>query len=211
MHKIISFSLWGKNKRYSIGAIKNAELAEELFAEWKLKIFFSGVNPEILKKLKKFNNVEMIDCSNKTISPYFWRFFPFFDSEDNITLSRDCDSRLSEREKKCVDIWENNQQSCMIIRDHIRHYDFPILAGMWGYKGKLSGDIYKMMLKYSQYDFYTNDQIFLRDIIFPVVKEDTKYFGIIEDNNFLSERIKILPNFVGQGYDEFDVPIYPVE
>jgi len=32
--KIISFSLWGDKPMYTIGAIKNAKLAEEIYPGW---------------------------------------------------------------------------------------------------------------------------------------------------------------------------------
>jgi len=34
MKKIISFSLWGDNPVYTQGAIRNAELAKEIYPDW---------------------------------------------------------------------------------------------------------------------------------------------------------------------------------
>jgi len=34
MKKIISFSLWGDNPIYTQGAIRNAELAKEVYPDW---------------------------------------------------------------------------------------------------------------------------------------------------------------------------------
>ena len=34
MKKVISFSLWGKNPTYTIGAIKNAELASQFYPDF---------------------------------------------------------------------------------------------------------------------------------------------------------------------------------
>ena len=35
MVKVISFSLWGSEKKYTIGAIKNAELAKEVYPDFQ--------------------------------------------------------------------------------------------------------------------------------------------------------------------------------
>ena len=35
MKKVISFSLWGNNPTYNIGAIKNAELAKEFYPDFE--------------------------------------------------------------------------------------------------------------------------------------------------------------------------------
>ncbi len=34
MNKVISFSLWGDNPKYTIGAIKNAELSKTIYPDW---------------------------------------------------------------------------------------------------------------------------------------------------------------------------------
>ena len=34
MKKVISFSLWGDNPKYTIGAIKNAELIDTIYPGW---------------------------------------------------------------------------------------------------------------------------------------------------------------------------------
>lgn len=212
MKKIISFSLWGENKRYTIGALQNIKLAEKFFSDWIVKIYYNNSVPnDILLEFKKFNNVELKDMSNNTISPYFWRFYEMFISDDNIILSRDVDSRLSLREYNCVDSWINSDKKYFVIRDHPRHYDFPMLAGMWGVKGKLNEEYFNKMLEYGSQNFYTIDQVFLRDVLWENIKNDSYIIGIYESKDFNNSRNNILPHFVGQGYDEYDVPIYPTE
>lgn len=211
MNKIIAISLWGDNPRYSIGAIRNAELAEKYFPDWKLKIYYGrGVNTDHLETLKTFSSVNLVECSNDW-APCFWRFMDVFESEDNIVLLRDSDSRLSLREKVCVDKWLTCDAKYLIIRDHIRHYDFPMLAGMWGYKGKMSGQTFNKMRQYYTQDFYTIDQIFLREVVWKDAWNNRLTFGLVEDKEFYESREKILPHFIGQGYDENETPIYPIE
>lgn len=210
--KIISYSLWGDNPRYTLGTIKNVELAKEIFPDWKVKIFYDNTVPNhIIQQLNTHSNVILEDMSSNTISPYFWRFFELFVSDENVILSRDVDSRLSLREKSCVDFWLSSNKKYIVIRDHVRHYDFPVLAGMWGIKGKFNKEYFDLMLQYGQQNFYTIDQIYIQDILWNIMKQDCYIFGIHENEQFNLSRKNILPHFIGQGYDENDIPIYPSE
>lgn len=214
MNKIIAISVWGNNPRYSVGAIRNAELAKELFPDWKVRIYHdTEVNSIHIEELKNFQNVELIDFSplSNIIAPCFWRFYSLFESKDNITLIRDSDSRLSKREQKYVNNWLISDEKYFIIRDHVRHYDFPMLAGMWGYKGHMQTSFYDNMIKYAKNNFYTVDQIYLREVIWEEASQNSYIIGILENEEFKESRPNILPHFVGQGYDENDQPIYPIE
>jgi hypothetical protein len=212
--KIIAISVWGNNPRYSIGAIRNCELAALHFPDWVVRIYYDDtVNAEHIDLLKAKNNVELVDCTNlRHIAPCFWRFLAAFESEDNIIISRDSDSRLSERERNCIDEWLGSEKKYSVIRDHVRHYDFPMLAGMWGVKGKLSDILHTQMLDVaSSNNYYTIDQVYLRDYVWPFAKDNVLISGILENKHFSETREFILPHFVGQGYDETENPIYPNE
>ena len=53
MKKIISFSLWGSNPKYTIGAIRNAELTPIIYPGWVSR-FYCGLSVpiNIINKLK---------------------------------------------------------------------------------------------------------------------------------------------------------------
>ena len=56
MKKVISFSLWGDNPIYTIGAIKNAELAKEIYPDWTCRYYIGKSTPlEIVNKLIDFD------------------------------------------------------------------------------------------------------------------------------------------------------------
>jgi protein O-GlcNAc transferase len=51
--KYLSFSLWGNNPIYNVGAIKNAELSKVLYYDWKMVVYHDNTVPnETLSKLK---------------------------------------------------------------------------------------------------------------------------------------------------------------
>jgi len=207
MNKIISMSVWGNKPSYSVGAIKNAQIAKELFPDWKCRIFVDGTVPtHYVEELLKMSNVEIAQVDDDAIFGAYWRFYSMFQDDEEVVISRDSDSRLSERELRCVNEWLSSDKKFSIIRDHERHYDWPILAGMWGMKGKLSDDILDSMKTYGKHHFYTSDQIFLKDVVWDIAKDNSIIHGFLEVDWMMSSRDNI--HFIGQGYTENDEPLY---
>ena len=209
MNKIISISVWGSDPRYCIGAIKNAEIAKELMPDWKCRIFIDATVPlEYANQLHLMSNVEVAEVDDEGVFGAFWRFYSMFESEDNITISRDSDSRISEREVKAVNEWLTSDKKFSIIRDHERHYDWPMLAGMWGMKGILNDSQHDVMIEYSKNHFYTSDQIYLAREIWPTAEKDSVIHGFKEVEWMKKSRDQIKYDFIGQGYYQDDTPIY---
>ena len=46
MKKIISFSLWGDNPKYTNGAIENADLALEVYPNWICRFYVGTSTPK---------------------------------------------------------------------------------------------------------------------------------------------------------------------
>lgn len=210
MSKIISISVWGSDPRYCIGAIKNAEISQKLLPDWTCRIFVDDTVPiKYINKLHDMENVQIAEVDDRGVFGAFWRFYSMFESEDTITISRDSDSRISPREVKCINEWLTSGKKFSIIRDHERHYDWPILAGMWGMRGMFSLDIKDIMSTYSKQHFYTSDQIFLAKEIWPLAQNDSYIHQFKEVPWMMQNRNN--NHFIGQGYDENDKPLYSGE
>ena len=134
MKKIISFSLWGNNPKYTIGAIKNAELSKIIYPDWICRFYCGKSVPlDIIEKLKSYDNVEVIEMDEYgDWNGMFWRFYACEDAD--VMISRDTDSRLSFREKSAVDEWMNSDKDFHIMRDHPYH-NALILGGKKEEKG----------------------------------------------------------------------------
>jgi hypothetical protein len=166
MKKVISFSLWGDNPKYTIGAIKNAELIDTIYPGW-IGRFYCGksVPIDIIEILKTYTNVEVIEMEeNGDWSGMFWRFYACEDSD--VMISRDTDSRLNLREKNAVDEWLNSDKDFHIMRDHPYH-NALILGGMWGVRNGILKNIVDLIKNYNKGDFWQVDQNFLREQICP--------------------------------------------
>lgn len=203
MKKVISLSAWGPNKRYRIGALKNIELATILYPDWDIYLYTDET-----EGFPQKSNLKVIQFKESILPGWFWRFLPYFEINGYV-ISRDTDSRFSEREVRAVDEWIQSGKNFHIIRDHIRHFDFPILAGMWGAKTPLSHSILNRINNYKHRNNYLIDQEFLAKEIWPIVHENVLIHDILSDGWLKTTRNSIGVNFIGQGYDENDNPLYP--
>jgi hypothetical protein len=206
MNKIISFSLWGNNPKYTIGAIKNAELALTIYPDWTCIFFISDTSvPEQTKKeLEKFSNViiKTMDSSDSWAN-LFWRFQVCFDPAVDICIFRDTDSRLSMREKYAVDYWLKQNKTIHIMRDH-PHHGYPILGGMWGYRKNNKYHIEELLKNYTAVDKYGTDYDFLGNKLYPLIGNDK----VVHDEFFDKKPFPTIrqgTEFVGDVYDEHNI------
>jgi len=203
--KCISFSLWGNNPKYTIGAIKNLELAQEIYPDWICR-FYVGIDvpKNIINDIEKFSNSEIILMNEQpNWEGMFWRFYAIEDCD--VFISRDTDSRLSAREKSAVDQWIQSDKNIHIMRDHPYH-NYPILGGMWGAKKPILNNIKNLIKEYKKGNFWQVDQNFLRDIVYPIVKNDALVHDeFFEKKSFPTKRDGL--NFIGQIFDENDKPV----
>lgn len=204
MKKVISFSLWGENPKYTIGAIKNAELALSIYPDWICRYYIGKSTPkEIINKLTEFYNTEIYILNEKgNWSGMFWRFYAATDPSVDVMISRDTDSRLSLREKNAVDEWLASPSVFHIMRDHPYHKT-EILGGMFGIKKNAIENLHTLLNEYTKGDFWQVDQNFLREKIYPLIyKNSTVHDPFFEKKSFPSSRVN--SEFVGEVYDALE-------
>lgn len=209
MKKLISYSLWGNNPKYTVGAIKNATTALDYYPDWVCRFYVDYTVPkDILFSLEDFPNVEIIYKSPiGDWSSMFWRFEASYDPDVDMTIFRDTDSRLGIREKLAVDEWLKSDKTFHIMRDHPYH-KFPILGGMWGVKNKnnyhLEETIKNFYKNHSSNQYGTDYEFFIK-VLFPKIKEDSLVHDEFFDKKaFPSKRNGL--EFVGEPFNEDDSP-----
>lgn len=189
MKKVITFSLWGNKPMYTIGAIKNAELAKEVYPDFECWFYVhqETVPKEIIEQLQTFNNTKIIFKSGdlNSVKPRMWRFEAIDESDVEIMISRDTDTRFTLREKLAVEEWLKSGKIFHIMRDHPCH-EYCIMAGMFGTKKHDKIPSWKNIVdKFIPIHPYFYDQDFLRDYIYPHIKDDAiihATFNKIESN-----------------------------
>ena len=209
MKKIISFSLWGDNPIYTQGAIRNAELAKEIYPDWVCRYYVGKSTPnDIVVKLQNFDNTEVIVMDNDgDWTGMFWRFYPASEDDVDVMISRDCDSRVNTREKEAVDEWLDSDKGFHIMRDHPWH-NTPILGGMWGSRKGVVTNMKKLIDDYIKGNFWQVDQKFLKEKIYPTVKNNSLVHDEFFDKKpFPSKRPLYI--FVGQAFNEKDEFLHP--
>jgi hypothetical protein len=173
--KVISYSLWGDKPIYTVGAIKNADLAATLFPDWTCVFYcFDSVPHEIIKELQSRQNVVVRRVNGEYNSSdsrgMFHRFLPADEEGVEYMMSRDTDSRLSERERLAIEAWLASGADLHVMRDHPYH-GVPVLGGMWGVKGgKLKG-IARDMEEFQPSSDKGQDQAFLWEWVWGKVKD----------------------------------------
>lgn len=209
MNKIISFSIWGKDPKYCVGAIINAQLAKKYFPGWTCYFYYNNTVPKIyIDALNGFDNVKTIEITDNSYGA-FWRLYPM--QKNTIVLSRDTDSRLSEREKTIIDDWLLTNKNVCIMRDHIRHYDFFILTGMLSVKDGLPENIFSEMKTKLHETWYAAEQVFIGDSIKKYMFNECEIYGFKEKAWLRDTYSSLGKDFIGQSYDENNVPVYDAQ
>lgn len=141
MKKIIAFSLYGSNPKYTVGMIKNAKLSKKFYPDFEVFVFYDSTVPTgIIDVLNRYDHVKTINIEETkfaSLPKMFWRFIPyeFTGTKNIIYIVRDSDSRLSAREAIAVKEWMDSDKDLHLMRDH-PHHNHKILGGMWGIKYK---------------------------------------------------------------------------
>lgn len=212
MTKIISFCLWGDNPKYNVGAIKNAILARQIYPGWITR-FYCGQSVPKDTRLALYQNDGLTEIIPLNV-PGDWRmmldrFQPINENGVECIISRDCDSRLSLREKEAVDEWLASDKSFHTMHDH-PHHSVPILGGMFGIKKGLFSEMGRHAAEWarSHESRWQVDQDFLTEVVWPVVQNDTLnhdefYRHLWGGRPFSSPRNGL--EFIGATYDEFNM------
>jgi protein O-GlcNAc transferase len=202
--KIITFSLWGTDLKYLLGAIKNAELAQSIYPGWECRFYVDALVPtSIVSELESLDNTKVISMNE--IGDWrssFWRFEDIDDEDVELMISRDTDSRLNMRERAAVDEWIDSNYGFHIMKDHPWHYTTPILAGMFGIKSGVFLNMREKIKKQEKINFYGCGQEFLKHTVYPSIVDDCLSHDLFYGNNFPTQRQGL--EFVGQVFDEHD-------
>ena len=208
MKKILSLSLWGNNPKYTVGAIENIKLAAELYQDWTVRLYTDKTAHDcIVDKVNDYNNYEFVVKKDEgDWNGMLWRFLPSIEDDVDVMISRDCDSRITAREKDAVDEWLSSDKDFHIMRDHPFH-DIQILGGMWGCRNNIFRKIGISVIDPDSYESkWQVDQHFLRYEVYPKVF-DTIFVHDPYDHFPNEKHVKDFPSprinshFVGEIFD----------
>lgn len=170
----VSFVLWGNNPKYTIGAIENSKLMPLIYPGWEMHIWIEfDTTPEaVIQQLSK-NGVKVHNKYKKIAPRMFQRMLIHDEPNVDRYIVRDCDSRISMRERRCVDEWMRMGTLLHTIHDHPYHLAGPeIMGGLWGlwksacrYQFNMADLMLKAQVPIE--DKWGSDQTFLNNEIWP--------------------------------------------
>lgn len=214
----VSFSLFGNNPVYCVGAVRNAELAKSIFPKWTCVFYADDKVPSLTKTTLENLGAVVRPGHQRIKNQMFWRFLIADDPEVERFIVRDTDSRLSVREFNAVSAWISSGLKFHSMRDHPAH-TLPLGGGLWGaVKGAcppMAKSIMESKLATKPYERETSyglDQTFLTNWIYPIAKKSLMEHDSCRRNIYpaalpfpdgcrFSE-----PRFVGEIIDEKERP-----
>jgi hypothetical protein len=175
--KCISFSLYGNDTNYTIGAIKNAILASRYFPfdDGFITRFYVGksVDSSITTTLERIKGVQIVTMDQvENHTAKLWRYLAFSDEQFEAVICRDVDARLSYRDRIAHQDWVNSCLDYHIIKDHPTGHNYPISAGMFAGKTKDLRFLASTINNRERGDYYTVDQDFLAEVVYPIAIGD---------------------------------------
>jgi len=202
---LVSFSLYGSNPKYIIGALKNAEEINSFGSEWK-SIFYLGseISREIETELVNFGALVQRQEEFWHKNGMFWRFMAIHRLDYDFLIFRDVDSRISQRELAAVDQWISSKKILHLMRDH-PHHNAIILGGMWGVTKAVKNTNIVWEKTFNYGINHGQDQVFLATEVYPALRKSVhlndSFFTVFpRKSKFPTERIGF--SYVGESLDE---------
>jgi hypothetical protein len=181
--KVVSFSLYGTDFLYLVGALQNAAHIRRALPDWTPIFHISATVPESTRsKLQNLGAQVVISEAWWPQNEMLWRLLPFLDKRNDCIILRDADSRISTRERAALLDWEESGLPVHIMRDHPYH-GVPILGGMWGAERWFIEPLLDLRTLRTWPRDKGADQEYLEKEVYPKVKRRAK----IHDSFFMFE------------------------
>ena len=117
------------------GVAENAALLPIFYPNWTMRVYHNfdreSVRANGFCDIRcRHNHIDFCDVTElseedfglpSTLDGEVWRFLPVLDDNVDVFVSRDLDSRFSEREATAVQQWLRSNKTFHIMRDHPQH------------------------------------------------------------------------------------------
>ncbi len=227
--RVIAYALWGSQPIYNIGAVRNVQEVKHYFPGWEVHLYHDETVPETtLEQLRHAGPHVSMRRMPRSLgkSGAFWRFLSF--ESDGVVLSRDLDSRPTERERAMVDLWLASEKKFHTIMDgyvipdsFIQNGEIALPgAGVLGVRDGYLRGLHRLIEDWPYKEIYHDDELFLGVLFsyFPkrdmylhsaLTRDGQFYLGgrLLERRLITRGRFKGTYDYVGQKYDTEDIPI----
>ena len=136
--KVISFSLYGKHPKYTMGAVANARHANRAYPGWICRFYVADDVPKGIVSRLRAHGAEVVNMGQRFgHEAMFWRLFAAFEPENEIVIFRDSDSRFVKCELVMVNEWLASGKKFHVMRWDYSP-DVSVMGGLWGLRGHIS-------------------------------------------------------------------------
>jgi hypothetical protein len=103
---------------------------------WQLRFYLKeDVPADVRQELQELGaDTIVLKDTSKLGFGMNWRFLASEDASVDAFVSRDCDSRLSLRDRYAIEQWMGTDKPFHVVRDHPSHASYPLMGGTWGAK-----------------------------------------------------------------------------
>ena len=185
--RVIAFSLYGENERYTQGAIENAKIYKEIYPGWSMLVYHDATVPKHILSTLKSHDVWLNDMSQSSMNKMSWRFTAAY-NKISLFCSRDIDSRLSLREKYAVDEWIVSGQKYHVMRDHPSHSKYAMSGGMWCASTEAFSFISEKLKEIAVEDSYLKDMDWLNEHIWNDAKDNVVQHDSFSCDEFMGAK-----------------------
>jgi len=176
--KVFSFCIYGTERNYYDGLLENIQIIREYFPDFEIYIY-KGICDSSWKF--EGDNIKVIETNREGGVNMYYRFLPVTFAE--IGFWRDADSRITERDRWCIQQFLKSDKLFHITRDHYWH-TAKIMGCSFGWKQPIK---YEFDIKNFTYG---DDELYIAEHIYPQVVKD----ALVHTNNhaFLGEHVELI-------------------
>ena len=185
--KVFSYCIYDYDLKYYLGLIENIKIINEYYPSYYIYIYY-GENCliNLIEKIAiVFNNIKIFPTNKNGSINMLLRYNPILDDDIEITIIRDADSEVNDRDRWCINNFllkkSNNENSYYYntIRDHYWHKS-KLSGGMTilcknnvNYQN-LKEEYTKIIdLDYIKNNFgYGSDENTLNKYLYPIIKDN---------------------------------------
>lgn len=192
--KAFSFCLYGSTPYYYTGLLENIRIIQEFFPDFSIYVYRGQCDPSWVLP----EGIIVIDTGKAGPINMLFRYKVCEEAE--IGFIRDADSRITERDRWCIEDFLSSPFSYHVIRDHIWHKS-KIMGGLFGWREKM-----RIEFDENHPSGYGYDEMVLSQTLYPTIREKTLVHTNI--NAYIGEhtrRIQIphkdAQDFIGNVYE----------
>jgi len=159
--KVFSFCLYGTEPNYYTGLLENIAIIKQYYPDFTIMVYKGHCDPSwVLPEGVVVDNTNRTGAINMML-----RYIPV--NSADIGFVRDADSRITARDRWCIDAFLKSDKSYHIVRDHHWHKS-KMMGGIFGWKRPMT-----LMIPTHEDVGYGFDEGYLAAHVYETIKSDT--------------------------------------